>query len=169
MRTKFMGPKSDLHSILISYANKYNSPFVDPDTFILFLGGYVNRYVEEYPEWQRWKDDMVAKFWRELAAIAEDGKCELLHDTPSGRIYLPYFYQKYLDQYYNNIDDNADLPFPSEESLGIIIPENQFKSYVVGSELSAYMEEPKKKNTFINKCFFHIFIKMLGNYFCYHI
>jgi hypothetical protein len=99
---------------------------------------------EEQPEWLKWTKDRDVKFWAELSALAEEDKCQLLNDTPEGRIYMPHFYPELIKKYYQNLDDNADIPFPSEESLKIEIPENQLRYFGVGSGLVSYLEEPQE-------------------------
>ena len=54
---------------------------------------------------------------------------------------MPAFYNEIIKDYYNNIEENADMPFPNEESLRICIPENQVFSLGAGSKLAAYMED----------------------------
>ena len=137
-----MTQKTDLYTILTSYANKNNVPYLDPETFITFLEGYAKKNALENPEWLIWMEGTGAKFWTELAALAEEGKCVLLCDTPNGRIYMPNYCHRLLEQYYSDLDNNADLPFPCEESLEIAIPENQLQSMAVNSNsLGTFLDE----------------------------
>ncbi|MDR2617394.1 MAG: hypothetical protein LBC62_00865 [Treponema sp.] len=139
-----MAQRTDLFSILVSYANKYNSPYIGIKPFLSFLEKYAKRMSEDQPEWLKWTQETTAKFWTELSSLAEEEKCELLNDTEEGRIYLSHFYLDLLQEYYRNMDTNADLPFPSEESLNIEIPENQKRPLGVESDLSAYLAEPQE-------------------------
>ncbi|WP_148257614.1 hypothetical protein [Leadbettera azotonutricia] len=139
-----MAQRTDLYSILISYANKNNSPYIAIEPFLSFLDKYAKRMVEEQPEWLKWTQDAAVKFYSELAALAEEGKCELLNDTNEGRIYMPHFYMELLQQYYGNMDSNADMPFPSEESLNIEIPGSQIRPLGAESDLPFYLEEPQE-------------------------
>ena len=136
-----MAQKVDLYSILTSYVAKHNNPYIEPDLFITFLENYAKRNAQDRPEWNIWKDDTRGKFYSELAGLAEEGKCELLNDTREGRIYIPQYYLDLLREYYRVIDDNADTPFPSEESMRITIPERQVRSLGVGSELASILDE----------------------------
>jgi hypothetical protein len=52
---------------------------------------------------------------------------------------MPHFYLDLLRQYYANVDDNADMPFPSEESLRMEIPESQVRFLGVESDLVNYI------------------------------
>ena len=133
----------DLNSILTSYSIDINSPFIDPDTFLVHLEGLGKKNAQEYPEWLKWANGTGGKFWAELGDMAEAGKCELLHDTPNGRIYMPHFHRNLLEKYYNDMDFNGDFPLPNEGSIGIPIPENQVHSLGVWSELGDYVHDPK--------------------------
>jgi hypothetical protein len=139
-----MAQRTDLYSILVSYVNKNNSPYIDIKSFLGFLEKHSIRVAEEQPEWLKWTQDTAAKFRAELSLLAEEGKCELLSDTEDGRIYMPQFYFEILHEYYRNIDANTDIPFPSEESLEIEIPENQKRSLEAESELAAYLSGPQE-------------------------
>ena len=133
--------KIDLHTILTSYADKINSPVIDPPAFVSYLEKYARKNVQENPTWLAWTENTEVKFRLELANLAEEEKCILLHDTPNGQIYMPNFYHKLLEKYYNNIENNMDVPFPNEASLKSVIPENQIQSLGSGSELDAFLDD----------------------------
>ncbi|MDR0324089.1 MAG: hypothetical protein LBI12_06560 [Treponema sp.] len=144
----------DLYSILVSYVTKNDSPFIPIEKFISFLGKYAKKTAEEHPEWLKWADDTAPKLWKELVPLIEEGKCELLQDTPEGRIYLPNFYLQHIEKYYHNIDNCANLPFPCEESMRISIPESQVCRLEAGPELTAFLDKPRgNKNIIVNISF----------------
>ena len=135
-----MAQRTDLHTILISYANKNNSPYIDITTFLEFLQKYARRHSEEQPEWLKWAHDTSTKFWAEIAVLVEDDKCELLTDTEQGRVYMPHYYMELLKKSYQNADEDADLPFPSEESLRITLPEGQIWFLNSENDIMTYLE-----------------------------
>jgi hypothetical protein len=139
-----MAYKTDLYSILISYAGKNNSPYIGIDSFLDFLGKYAKKASGEHPEWLKWVSDRQVKFWSEISALVEEGKCELLTDTADGRVYMPQFYRELIEKSYMNADQNADLPFPGEESLKITLPENQIYSLTSDYDLLNYLNEPPR-------------------------
>jgi hypothetical protein len=134
--------RTDLYSILTSYANKNNSPYIEFEPVIGFIEKYAKQVSSRMPEWSKWTQDASVKFWAEIAGLAEEGKCELLSDTPDGRIYMPLFYVDILRRYYEDIDNKADVPFPDEESLNIIIPENRKSHLNVELGIPGYLERP---------------------------
>ncbi|MDR0623054.1 MAG: hypothetical protein LBG10_01320 [Treponema sp.] len=139
-----MAQATDLYYILRAYANKNNSPYINIEKFIDFLETYSNRKAPEQPEWIRWTQDTGLKFWSEMAGLAESGKCVLMADTPEGRIYMPYYYMDLLTEAYRSIDDVADMPFPSDESLHITLPEDQVRVMNMDSDLAPFFEKNEK-------------------------
>jgi hypothetical protein len=137
-----MAQKTDLYSILVSYAHKNNSPYIEIEPVIAFIEKYAKQAAVRMPEWSKWTQDVSVKFWSEMSGLAETGQCELLSDTPDGRIYMPVFYVDFLRKYYENIDNKTDIPFPTEESLGIGTPGSHKKRLNVEYDVSGYLENP---------------------------
>ena len=146
-----MAYRTDLYSILVSYANKNNSPYIEIDPFLDFLGRYAKKHAEEQPEWTKWINDRAVKFWAEISSLVEADKCELLTDTENGRVYMPHFYLEVLSNSYGKGDEEADMPFPSEESLRITLPENQTRALYSGFDFASYLEDPQESDTPIIK------------------
>ena len=153
-QVKYMAQKTDLYSILISYANKNNSPYIEIDAFLDFLGKYAKKQSIEQPEWLKWVEDRNVKFWAEVSVLAEDDKCELLTDTGDGRIYMHYFYLDLIGESYSNADKDADLPFPSEESLRISFPENQLRTLSSMDDIIIYLQDQQTTDIPILKIIF---------------
>ena len=149
-----MAQRTDLYSILVSYANKNNSPYIEIGSFLDYLGRYARQNSEKQPEWNKWVQDRTVKFWSEVSALAEEGKCELLSDTVDGRIYMPHFYLELLNRAYQNAEEESDLPFPGEESLRITLPENQTRPLNAGYDIPTYLEHPQDTNLPIIKIIF---------------
>ena len=136
-----MAQKVDLYSILSFYVAKNNSPWVDPEAFLMFLERHAKKTAVEFPEWNKWKDDTRAKFNAELSYLAEEGRVELPHETANNKIYLTQYFIELVYEYYTQIENNADRPFPCEESLEITLPENQYRS-LGATELTSLLDEP---------------------------
>jgi len=150
-----MTHKTDLYPILVSYANKNNSPFIEINAFLDFLGKYAKKLSEEEPGWRKWLIDTPVKFWTEMSTLVESDMCELLTDTDDGRIYMPYFYLEVLKKSYLKAEEDAHLPFPCEESLKITLPENQTKLLSSEFDMVTYLERPQTQDVPIIKINFH--------------
>jgi len=149
-----MAQKTDLYPILVSYANKNNSPYIDINPFLEFLEKYAKKQSYDQPEWNKWLENRNVKFWAEVSNLAEDGKCELLTDTENGRVYLSHFYLELIEDSYSNADKDSDLPFPNEESLRINLPENQLRTLSAAEDILIYLEEPQETDIPILKIVF---------------
>ena len=136
-----------MYSILVSYANKNNSPFIGINTFLEFLDAYAKKLSAENPEWVKWTKGASVNFWSEMSGLVEEGKCELFTDSPDGRIYMVNFYPHRIKKSYQAADADADLPFHNEESLRIEIPETQVKNLDSNQGLIGYMDKPQGSDT----------------------
>ena len=112
-----MAQGADLHSILVSYANKNNSPYIEIEPFLDYLGRSARKNSSEHPVWNKWLQNTAVKFWSEVSILAEEGKCELTPESETGQIFMPFFYQEKLNEAYRYADENADMPFLNEGSL----------------------------------------------------
>ncbi|MDR0449635.1 MAG: hypothetical protein LBH26_00020 [Treponema sp.] len=134
----------DLYTILRAYSNKYNSAYIKIDEFTDFLVKYAVHMAPGHPEWKPWAQETTIKFWNEMGQCTEDGRCVLLTDTADGRIFLPYFYVEKLKEIYRDIEKRADIPFPSEESLSFVLPEDQVEELSLETDLIPYFEKPSE-------------------------
>ena len=138
-----MAQEADLYSILVTYANKNKSPNIVINSFLEFLEKYARKYSKESPIWDKWLEEKEIKFWAELSILSEEGKCELFTKEQNSYIYMPNYYPVLLNSVYRNADDDAENPFPCEESLGITLPENQTMHLNSSHDLFSIMDTPK--------------------------
>ena len=142
---------ADLYSILVSYAKKINSPYIDINIFLEYLGRAAKIYSKDNPAWKKWQQDRSVKFWSEISTIAEGGKCELIPDSESGSIFMSAYYPEMLAEIYKTADDSADMPFPNEESLKLTLPETQVKRLNSEYDLYSILADPKNVDSPILK------------------
>jgi hypothetical protein len=155
-----MAQRTDLYTILLSYANKRHSPEIDISTFILFIEKYANHYVRERPEWQKWTSDISAKFWSEMAPLVENGKCKVISSEPGGKVLILDFYFEAVNKAYENPEAFAELPFPDERTLGISIPPEQLRELNITSDMDEYMRHPQESDMPLLKI---VFSESLGS------
>jgi hypothetical protein len=138
-----MAQRTDLYSILMSYANNHHSPYIDIDIFTAFLDKHAKRSAEDAPEWRKWTNDLTAKFWSELSQLVENEKCALLNEKDKNRVFMTDFYIEQVQRAYANPDAAADQPFADEKSLELSLPPDLTRSLPVGEELESYLAEPQ--------------------------
>ena len=141
-----MAQRTDLYTILLSYANKRHSPLIDVYGFIMFIEKYAKHYVKERPEWGKWASDVSTKFWAELNPLVEKGKCRLLNGGTNGQILILDFYFDTINRAYENPEANEELPFPDEQTLGIQVQPNQIRELNISLDMGDYMEHPQESD-----------------------
>jgi len=114
--------QTDLYSILSGYAGKTKSPYVKTGEFIPFLEKYAARKALEEPEWKKWAINTNSKFYEELPALTDDGRCVLIEDSKDRRVFLPGYCRFKIDEAYRDIDKLANTPFHNETSLKLEMP-----------------------------------------------
>ena len=141
-----MAQRTDLYSILVSYVNKNNSPYIKINSFLDYLERYAKSFSGDNPEWNKWIQDKAIHFWADLSVLVEEGKCELLADTEDGRIYMARYYLQLLQKTYQDAEEDMDIPFHNEDSLRIILPETQIRPLSVNFDLLSYLNEPQESD-----------------------
>ena len=142
MYNLLMAKETDLYPLLKAYSKKNKSPYIEIDTFLEYLEKYASHKAQEQAEWEKWVGNKSVRFWSELSVLAEDDKCMLIEDNTGGRIYMPLYYTDMLREIYNDPDKIADMPFPSEESLRVTIPESQLKIVNLKTEMKEFLDPP---------------------------
>ncbi|MDR2767255.1 MAG: hypothetical protein LBB82_02890 [Treponema sp.] len=139
-----MAEGKDLYSIICSYAQKIESPWVGMEDFISFLEKYAKRVSGEKSEWKYWSEETGARVWTEMNHLAEAGKVNLISDERGNRAYLTLFYAEQIRDAYRNADAEAGMPFPDEISLKLTVPREQLKPLDVTVDLNGFLEDPQQ-------------------------
>jgi len=132
--------ETNLYQILVSYANKNNSPYIDINSFLDFLDSLSKKQPGENSIWSALLKNRAMNFWSEASRLAGEGKCELITEGESNKIYMSFFYLETLNKEYLNVDEDKILPFPSEESLKIKLPESEVINLVTEYDLIFHLE-----------------------------
>ncbi|MDR2313373.1 MAG: hypothetical protein LBE02_02440 [Spirochaetaceae bacterium] len=138
-----MPQKTDLYSILNQYARKIESPVINMEVFIDFLGKYAKRVCTERPEWLPWAEETGARVWMDINHLVDGGRVILQNDETDNNIYLCYYYADLIKEAYKNGDKEADMPFPGERALKITIPPEQLRPLDISMELRGFLESPQ--------------------------
>ncbi|MCL2007237.1 MAG: hypothetical protein FWG77_04040 [Treponema sp.] len=122
-----MAYTADLYSILVGYVDKNNSPYIEVNTILDYLAKSARPLSLSNPDWKKWEDQVEREenFWSELSALIENGRCERITSGGNIFIYMPHYCIRLLEKIYTDPDEDASSPFPSENSLGFVVPENQ--------------------------------------------
>lgn len=149
-----MSQAADLYTLLRFYASRIRSPEVAVAQFIPFLEKYAKRYAAERPDLAPWAQDTGRQIWAELPKLEAAGRLQLLTDESGTRIAIPQFYVDVIQQAYRAADEGAELPFPDESSLKILVPTTLVKSLNLELDLPAFATGAKEEGPSIVKLIF---------------
>ena len=140
-----MPQKTDMYSVLYSYARKNQSAQINIETFIFFLEKYSQRVCEEKPEWKRWTEDTGPKVWMELSRLAEEEKITLINNEKGNQLYFSHYFIEIIKEIYRSPDDDSDIPFPDERTLNVEIPQDLLKPLRLPEDFINYLKEPQEE------------------------
>ena len=135
-----MPQRTDLYTVLNTYARKINSPQIDMETFIAFLEKYAKRISEEKPEWNKWTEETGTRVWMDMNRLAEDGRVLIQNNETGSWVFLLHYYVELIKDAYRNPDRDSGMPFPDEVTLNLQIPHEQIKPLDVSIDLSHFLE-----------------------------
>jgi hypothetical protein len=138
--------KPVLYTMLMAYADREHSPYIDTEPFILFVEKYAQHVAAEQPEWTRWSKDASRRVWEDLGPLIEEGKCALLTEKTGARIFMRRFYIDLLEAAYLNPDESAANPLPSAKSMKVKIPSEHLKPLNVATDMVAYLDNPQSES-----------------------
>jgi hypothetical protein len=136
-----MAQKVDLYSLLLAYANKTHAPVIKITTFLDFIGKYAQHYVAEQPEWEIWTRNAGAKFWEDIPALVDAGKCVIQGSATERTVFLAQYHASMISLAYKDDDDSRLPPFPDEQSLKIQLSEEQITVLRLKEDLIDYLNK----------------------------
>ncbi|MDR0636840.1 MAG: hypothetical protein LBF87_07155 [Treponema sp.] len=146
-----MMQKVDLYSLLWAYANKVHTPSIKISVFVDFIGKYARQHMRELPEWEIWTRNTFAKFWEEVPALVDAGKCAIQGVTSDRVVFLTQYYTAMIAVAYKTENTSSISPFPDERSLKIQIPNEQITALRLKEDLADYLDKPEAAHTPIIK------------------
>jgi len=119
-----MPENNETLKIIKFYASKSNTPVIDFDKFLTFVKKYAEKYKSKKKELAVLEKDTDIVITSDLLSLSEEGRCELEYDGKNiVRILYPGYFREKIERAWQEYENNSALPFPSEESLQIKIPE----------------------------------------------
>ena len=138
--------QTDLYSLLTGYTGKIKSPYVVIKDFLSFIEKYAARKPAEQPEWAPWANNAGESFDSELPELVESGKCVFLEDKRGDKVFIPASCRFIIEEAYKDIDGLAAIPFPSETSLSLTLPEDYAKTVNLMTDMGIFFEKPESEN-----------------------
>jgi hypothetical protein len=131
----------DIFSLLRYYAARMKRASFTFAEFVAYIQKYAKRFVDAKPELERYLMGTEAFVASELGALAQDGKLSLEEsDYGIESISLPQYYADVVLREYKRIEEGIEIPFPSEDSLNLIVPPELIRPISVDNDLFSVME-----------------------------
>ncbi len=117
-------PSADLiFPLLKQFAMKKKSSNLNFVEFVEFCQKYAEKFGGKDPEIERLRSQTSSEYSEQLNKIAAEGKVTLQGDRESiASIEIPSYFPDAIRRAYKKFEENQELPFPSEESLGLTLP-----------------------------------------------
>ena len=133
--------QTDLFSLLKGYTLKIKSSYVNIKEFIGFIERYAQRLPEEQTEWNNWKNNAEKTFWEGMNELTESGKCVVVSDGKTERVFVSAYCQKQIEEVYADTDRLAPVPFPNEDTLKIKIPDGHARKINLVKDLDVFFNQ----------------------------
>lgn len=121
-----MSTPQDVVRILQSYTKRTRQAVIAFQDLLEFTNKYLSKYSEEFPDLEDLEDNTSDLLAAHLLSLEKQGQCSL--EYRGGRIaevdYLE-FYPLVINAAYSKVKAQTHMPFPSEESLPVSIPEHR--------------------------------------------
>jgi hypothetical protein len=134
---------AEVHTMLVLYAQKLNSPVVGVGEFIRFVEEYARRQAPKKPEWKSWTVDINDRIWAEIHSLIKEGKCKLIGERKDAKVSVVNFYLDMVNAAYEDSESLATNPFPCEETLGITIPSEHIRPLDINKDMENYLKNPQ--------------------------
>ena len=115
----------DTYLLLRSYALNNNTADVDFELFVDYTRKYVEHYGYKYPRLKEFSQNSSKILATYLHVLAEEGRCSLeLSGDAISIIHFPQIFYELIKKAYQELEQNPELPFPTEDTIGVPVPSN---------------------------------------------
>ncbi len=137
-----MSESNEVLKIIRYYAAKKKSPSLMYAPFETFVQNYAEKYKEKHPELKMFLENPATVLTAELESLASEKRIKLEYeDTLIHRVLYPDFFGDTLQDEYRRIEGNPEIPFPTEETLNLKIPQELLTVINVKSEFVDWLKE----------------------------
>ena len=139
-----MAGKREILAILRSLSLRNKAHELKMPELLSYATKYIEKRSVKIPTLRDLATDTGAKMTAILEELAQEGRCNLEYsDDKIASVHFPEFYIALVRKRYEDIEQNAELPFVSEQAMGISIPADHVASIDVKKEFVTILEEKK--------------------------
>jgi hypothetical protein len=137
-----MAQNFNFYELVRIYSLRNNSPYISIDTLTKFLRKNGSR-PDAPPDLKFWAENTHKKLLAEIEKLSGAGKCIILEEANSIKIFLPDFLVDKIEDLYLSPDITDDKPFPSIEQIAENISKEYIREVSVETGLINYLAEPQ--------------------------
>ena len=149
-------PSTDtIFALLKQFAMKKKNPKLDFIEFIAFCQKYAEKFADKDKEVERLRSQTGGEYSEQLNKLAAEGKVTLQSNQQSiTTIEIPFYFPDAIQRAYKKYEKNPELPFPSEESLGLTLPVTLVTAINIKSDLVSLLVKKDITDTGIIRLLF---------------
>ncbi len=149
-------PSTDtIFALLKQFAMKKKNSKLDFVEFIAFCQKYAEKFGDKDKEIERLRSQTGGEIVEQLNKLAAQGKVTLQSDQQSiTTIDIPFYFADAIQRAYKKYEENPELPFPTEESLGLTLPVTSVTAINIKSDLVSLLVKKDITDTGIIRLLF---------------
>jgi hypothetical protein len=149
-------PSADpIFALLKQFAIKKKSSNLDFIEFVAFCQKYAEKFDGKDPEIERLRSQTSSEIVEQLNKLAAEGEVTLQSDQQNiTTIEIPFYFPDAIQRAYKKLEKNPELPFPTEESLGLTIPITLVTAINIKSDLISLLVKEDITDTGIIRLLF---------------
>ncbi|TVQ38646.1 MAG: hypothetical protein EA384_08865 [Spirochaetaceae bacterium] len=136
-----MSTAQDVVKILQSYTRKSRSPDIAFDELVTFTYKYLERFADENHDLADLDENTENLLAARLIELEKQGRVTVEYDgSRIATVHFPEYYTAQIHAYYRKIHDKPMLPFPTEESIEVMIPNEIIQPIDVKTDFVSWLE-----------------------------
>jgi hypothetical protein len=150
-----MSSPDNVARILLALAKRSDHPRVTFDKLLSFTHKYLEKYADGSPELSDLDDNTENVLTAHLISLESEGRVSLSYeDSRIVGVYYTEYYPRVITSAYEKMRERTSDPFPSEESLGITIPDELIAPVNVSTDFLDWMgATDRSENTVLRLMF----------------
>lgn len=130
------------YNLLRFYTLKSKSPTVEFTKFVPFVQRYAKKHEDDEPDLKAFDGNTDTVLSRDLEELRDKKRLELRYeDDRIAEIAFPRYYLDLVRNFYRDIEDQPEIPFPDEPALGVDIPSTLVHSVSVKLDFAQVIKQ----------------------------
>ena len=130
-----MATKNDVLALLRAFALRRKNQVIVFSDFVTFSQKYSEQKKSDVPSLATLTSDTEIQLSTHLEDLAEESRCALVYDQGRiGSVVYPEFFSELVKRQYKDIANDAEVPFPNQNTLETKIPQDNILNVDIKSD-----------------------------------